>query len=384
MSDPSHLAGKASKAPLWFQNWIAPFAYGHVAVASFIVISGYCLQLSLFAGKPGTPGNGRIKSLPVFFWRRCRRILPPYYGCLAISTWVALNITSHIPGMPFAMYLPANSQTIWAHILLVHNWSLDWMYKINGVLWSIAIEFQLYIVFPLIIWSLAKFGRFITMGIAAAAAWVVLQDDPGALKLYPWYLPLFVMGIIAAHLVFRPNFLVQSTFIPRLVGLGCFVAGIYGIRHGWNLPATDVCIGAWVACLCHVGTIGKRSPVVRLFSLKPLVILGTFSYSLYLIHHPMQQMLYWYRPAWVVDEVTTMKYFLESLPVILIGAWLFSLVFERPFMSSRRKRVRNKSGRAVSIPLVTASAPVQSRREIWPSSPIPERSSDLTPTTEPI
>jgi peptidoglycan/LPS O-acetylase OafA/YrhL len=382
MSDPSKLAGRHSQAPLWFQNWIAPFAYGHLAVASFIVISGYCLQLSLFSN-----GNGRIKSIPVFFWRRAKRILPPYYGCLAISTWVALNITSKIHGMPFEMYLPANSETIWAHVLLIHNWSLAWMYKINGVLWSIAIEAQLYLLFPLFVASFAKFGRFLTLAMAVLAAWITLQDDPGALKLYTWFLPLFVTGMAAANLAFVPNILVRSTFLPRLVGLGCFVTLLYGIAHDWSLPATDACVGGWIAALCLSGTIGKPSPLVRLFALKPLVALGAFSYSLYLIHHPIQQLLYWYRPVWVVDEVTTMKYLLQSLPVILLGAWLFSLVFERPFIGHRNKKKAAKNPRTVTVPLVTAAATeseVEALRQIRNEHLAPELRSRATTNPEPI
>jgi peptidoglycan/LPS O-acetylase OafA/YrhL len=349
MSDPSKLSGVRTHAPIWFQNLIAPFAFGHLAVASFIVISGYCLQLSLFSS-----GNGRIKSIPNFLWRRAKRILPPYYGCLFISTWVAINVTSRIKGMPFEMYLPVNTPTILAHVFLIHNWSVGWMYKLNGVLWSIAIEAQLYLIFPLIVITLFKFGRWWTMLAATLAAVVVLQYDPGALKLYPWYLPLFVLGMTSAHLAFVPNFLVRSTVLPRLAGFTCFIAVINGISNGWNLPVTDACIGGWVACLCHSGTVGKPSFVVRLFSLRPLVALGAFSYSLYLIHHPIQQLLFWYRPGWANDEVGKLTYFMESLPVILLGAWLFSLVFERPFMSRRRKNSVNKGPRIVALPLVSA------------------------------
>jgi peptidoglycan/LPS O-acetylase OafA/YrhL len=355
MSDPSKLAGRKSTAPVWFQNWIYPFSFGHLAVASFIVISGFCLQLSLFS-QSGGKGDGRINSIPIFFWRRAKRILPPYYGCLAISTWVAINITTHIPGMPFEMYLPANSATIWAHVLLVHNWSLEWMYKINGVLWSIAIEAQLYVLFPFIVASIGKFGRLLTLAMAGMAAWCTLQDDPGALKLYTWYLPLFVTGMVSAHLAYKPNFLVRSTLLPRLAGVGSFAATCYAVKNNWSLPATDLCVGTWVACVCHVGTVGKPSPVVRLFSLWPLVALGTFSYSLYLMHHPIQQLLFWYRPRWVVDEVTTMKYLLERLPVILLGSWVFSLVFERPFMNrSKKKKPAPRGSKTVVAPLVTAS-----------------------------
>src|SRR5207253_7690819 len=53
MIDPSHLSGTKSTAPEWLQTLIHPFWYGHLAVAAFIVLSGYCLQTSLFGGRDG-------------------------------------------------------------------------------------------------------------------------------------------------------------------------------------------------------------------------------------------------------------------------------------------------------------------------------------------
>ncbi|HWD39171.1 MAG TPA: acyltransferase [Fimbriimonas sp.] len=362
MSDPSKLAGKASKAPLWFQQLIAPFGYGHLAVAAFIVISGFCLQLSLFSH-----GDGRVSSVKDFFVRRAKRILPAYYACLALSVLIALSVTVHLPGMPFQMYLPVTQQNVLYHVFLIHNYSPSMMYKVNGVLWSIALEAQLYVVFPLLVASLFRIGRWWTLVLASVAALSVLSLAPGALKLYPWFLPLFLIGMISAHLAYRPHKYLRNSLPARILGVAFLGMLVYSLSQNWTymvgnqswvLPATDVLMGCWVACLCHAGAVGRPSMIVRALSWKPLLALGGFSYSLYLIHHPIQQLMFWFKPAEVGGEVGNFVYLLATLPVILAAAWAFSLVFERPFMRRRVRPInRRKAFVPVSLPLQSAHDP---------------------------
>jgi peptidoglycan/LPS O-acetylase OafA/YrhL len=96
---------------------------------------------------------------------------------------------------------------------------------------------------------------------------------------------------------------------------------------------------------------------VRFLSSKPLLALGAFSYSLYLIHNPVQQVLYWLRPSGVVGPVPDFCYLVATLPLIVGCAWLFSLVFERPFLVKKVKYDRATEFVPVSLPLQTATAP---------------------------
>jgi peptidoglycan/LPS O-acetylase OafA/YrhL len=353
MSDPSYLAGKASTAPIWFQRLASPFAFGHLAVAAFIVISGFCLQLSLFGG-----GDGRIRSAKRFFVRRALRILPAYYGCLAASLLVALYVTPKLRGMPFELYIPATRENVLAHLFLVHNLSPAWMYKLNGVLWSISIEAQLYLLFPLIVAGFFRIGRWWTLSLASIAAAVVLFTVPEALKLYSWFLPLFALGMASAHLVYRPHPRIGlRAGIAKLLAGSAVVLCAIGLVRGWILPVSDVLCGIAVASLCYYGTIGRPTVTVRFLSSKVLVALGAFSYSLYLMHHPIQQVLFWLKPASVVGAAAIFAYLLATLPVILAGAWLFSLVFERPFLGKKLRRDPRTDFVPVCLPLCVASTP---------------------------
>src|SRR5208282_4850510 len=92
--------------------------------------------------------------------------------------------------------------------------------------------------------------------------------------------------------------------------------------------------------LCYAGSITRPSPTVRLLSTKPLLALGGFSYSLYLVHNPIQQVMYYFRPGFVDGEVGTFIYLVATIPVIIFAAWLFSVFLERPFMSKPAKARR--------------------------------------------
>ncbi len=358
MLDPSHLDGTRSRVPEWMQSVIHPFWYGHLAVAAFIVLSGYCLQTSLFGGR-----DGRIHKYGKFFARRAKRILPPYYATLIFSVIVSIYITSKQTGMPFSQYVPVTQDNVLAHVFLVHNFDPNWMYKLNGVLWSIAIEWQLYLAFPLLVFLLFKLGRFFYLAVTTAAAVAALFYLPNGLALYVWYLPLFALGMAASHLAYRPN--LRVGIVPRLAAylfVSASLACGYVCYAGYEKPICDACVGVAIASLVYLGTVAPWTPFTKLFAWKPIASLGFFSYSLYLMHHPIEQVLFVNRPDWArTPEMGGLYLMVVCLPIILVACKIFSLLFELPFMSTRKSRVpsQRELGTPVALPLLAASTFVQ-------------------------
>jgi len=309
------------------------FSLGHLAVAAFIVISGFCLELSLFANEVGI-----LRSVSRFYKRRAQRILPPYYACLAISIYVALTITVYQVGFPFSQYLPVDQTRILTHVFLIHNFSPDWMYKINGVLWSIAIEVQLYILFPIFVKSINKVGRILTLAGVGFVAYEFIIRVPQAQKMYIWYLPLFVAGIVSAHLAFKPTKIGRLPVVGSLFSIACLCGCAYSLSQDWPIFASDLFAGFAIAGICYALTGAARGPLYHLLVSRPVVFLGTMSYSLYLMHHPIAQVLYANRPKWVNGETSLFLYFIASLPIILVGCWGFYRLFEKPFMPKRQPK----------------------------------------------
>lgn len=328
LADPARLLGHADRAPVSLQALMRPFQFGHLAVASFIVLSGFCLELSLFSRTDGV-----VTSVGKFYKRRAWRILPAYYACLLFSIIVCQTVTAH--QVDLARFLPVTRENVLAHVFLIHNYSESWMYKINGVLWSIALEAQLYVLFPLLALSIVKFGKRWTLAGVVAFSLAVMQFIPRAPKLYPWFLPLFVLGMASAHLAFRPKR--GYSFKPAAGWLGVAV-GVWivwkSIAAGDPLAPGDAGMGIIVASICFLLTACEQGWLMRILSWRPLAGLGAFSYSLYLMHHPILQIVYALRK--VTGEGPILQYLLLiGLPVVLISTYLFSLVFERPFMPRR-------------------------------------------------
>ncbi|MBS1706833.1 MAG: acyltransferase [Armatimonadetes bacterium] len=338
MVDPNRSLWDLSKHPGWLAWITRPLWYGHLAVAAFIVISGFCLQMAVEA-RMDRAGNVDWKD---YFVRRCRRILPPYYACLAISLAVALLVTRHYPRMPFVQYVPVTQDNVLAHLFMVHNFRPDWMYKINGVLWSIAIEFQLYFAFPVLSLGMRKVG-FGTIFIASALASAALTLwIPGGTKLYFWFAGLFVLGMASARLAIRKPEWVHRGWPWIALALmygGWRLAWVKTGQYETALVSGDVVVGLSTAIALAYVLVAPNSFTSRVIGSKPLAWLGLFSYSLYLMHHPILQVIFVHRPRAVQTPGASFIYLgLIGLPIILGLCYAFFWIFERPFMTRARKK----------------------------------------------
>lgn len=317
-----------------FSLLAAPFWYGHLAVAAFITISGYCLQLALFGRS-----DGRFADFKSYIWRRARRILPPYYACLVLSILVCLAVTGKHSGMPWSQYLPLSAEALFSHALLLHNFSPDWMYKINGVLWSIAIEFQLYFAFPIFVALMWRWGNSALIAASTGCAALLLVAVPGGSKLYFWYIPLFCLGIVAARIA-------KTDSTKWLNGRSLLLGGVVFFGSaGWlssqykAMIAADACIAIAAASGMMLATCAPENRLTAFFGSRAIATLGAFSYSIYLMHHPLLQVAVHFQPAFISTPLRQAAYLLVLSPVILAILWQFYRVFERPFIGSGKRPV---------------------------------------------
>ena len=200
------MAQRALSLPeLWLANhWLK---VNHFAVAVFIVLSGYLLMLPVARSAEGQLQGGVMG----YIKRRARRILPPYYAALVLSLLVILAVPEmrHVSGTPWDWALPAfNAGSICSHALLVHNLSGKWIGTINTPLWSVAMEWQIYFVFGLLMLPLWR--RFGILSVLSAAFLVTAL--PYLLGVFhkfeatcPWYVLLFAMGMTGALINFSAD-----------------------------------------------------------------------------------------------------------------------------------------------------------------------------------
>lgn len=105
----------------------------------------------------------------------------------------------------------------------------------------------------------------------------------------------------------------------------------------------DGVVGLWTMCLLIMISVKKKGWVYNALSYKPLAFLGTFAYSVYLIHAPLLQVLWQY--VFVDLQENKMGMFvvlcLAGIPLIIAASYLFFLICERPFL--RRKTTASDS-----------------------------------------
>ena len=281
-----HFRGVIAMATLWLY-------YVHFAVDVFIVLSGYCLVIPVM--RSGALSGGAL----TFFKKRARRILPPFYAGLILS--IILDLLGHS--------LPSFSWKTFAVNTLLLQDLANARNNINVVFWSIALEWRIYFLFPAIIVMLQHFGRKTTLLVTAVAGYGialgchalhVLRDQQ---FFCPWYLFLFTLGVCAGSVVHDRQRPPTPEALRKSLALSAAVTGLPLAFLLWAYP-----IGNGHMAFVHRGpswtpswadsrprsssgsawTAGGSARTGRRASWRgALVLLGSFSYSAYLIHLPL-------------------------------------------------------------------------------------------------
>jgi peptidoglycan/LPS O-acetylase OafA/YrhL len=304
---------------------------GFVGVDVFFVISGYLITGILVRELE----RGGI-SLRDFYRRRVLRIFPALFAMLAVCAVVAW--ATMLPGefsafarSTFATALFSSNLFFWresgyfapaAHsIPLLHTWSL-------------AVEEQFYLFWPLILMALPRAARrwlpWLAVAIAAAsfaaAAWQLSRDPAGAFYLIharTWEL------MVGALLVWVPERVLASRALREavaLAGLAAILVAVKSYNQDTPFPGPAALLPvAGAAAILLAGRSGD-SVVGRLLSLRPLVFLGAISFSLYLWHWPVivfsQTVLY-------LEQTAAVRCAIVAVSVALaVVSWRF---VETPF-----------------------------------------------------
>jgi peptidoglycan/LPS O-acetylase OafA/YrhL len=322
--------GRAHHAPLW----AGCFIYGRFAVVVFIVLSGFSLALA-----PARHG-WRLDAVARFAQRRARRIMPPYWAALAFSlavAWLIVPQPGH--GVP-------DAKSVFVNGLLVQN--IVGAHSPNAAFWSIAVEAQLYLAFPLLLLMVRDWGAVAMVAIVALVVTAVgifgpwlPRVDTFVIQSPPDLAALFAVGVLAAGIV-RADSTRRSWPWPALAAAAAMPVVVIVWSQGsvWTLAHlywVDLALGPAVACLLVGLATGRPARLVHVLDARPLRGLGSFSYSLYLTHAPIVAIVCERVVAGRVAE--GVPAFLVSLALVLplaIGfAWGFATVFETPFRHRR-------------------------------------------------
>jgi peptidoglycan/LPS O-acetylase OafA/YrhL len=316
-------------------RWLGWLLFSHLAVVFFLVLSGFSLAV-------GPARNGwRLGGLGRYARRRAWRILPPYWAALAVSLLVAWAVT------PQPHSSSPTAGTVVVYGLLLQDLAVA--PTPNGTFWSIAVEVELYVVLPLLLVLRRRLGGAAVLALATLPVVALGLLVPGFAStspvdklsgLTPQLAPLFAVGVVGAGIAAAgPR--VRRLPWPWLAALAAapVLALIVGAGTVWTARHyfwVDLTIGPAMTLLLVAVTTGRPVPLVRLLDTRPVRELGTFSYSLYLVHLPVvvvvSRTLGRQVPAGLPAFAVTLA---VAVPAALLLARGFAAVFEIPFQRHR-------------------------------------------------
>ncbi|UVK50042.1 acyltransferase (plasmid) [Mesorhizobium sp. AR02] len=276
-----------------FHFGISAIPGGFTGVDIFFVISGYLITGSLLDDLE----RGEF-SIVSFYWRRARRILPALIFVTLLTCIAALFILLPSDLHEFSLSVIAAS-TFWSNI---YFWKTSNYFSIDAELrpllhtWSLSVEEQYYIFAPILMFLIYRYfakrwltallpiivGSFV---LAVMATWLAPSAGFYLLPTRVWELMLGAVLMLKRPPPLNNRFLMEMV---GLAGFGLLAIGFFAISESDPFPGYNAlypCIGT--ALLIYVGQNSPSTIASRILEVRPLVLIGLISYSLYLVHWPI-------------------------------------------------------------------------------------------------
>lgn len=330
---------------------------GFVGVDIFFVISGYLITAILYNEiQAGTFTLGR------FYERRIRRLYP----ALTLVTFICI---------PFAwlLMLPSDFQQFLHSVAAIQVFASNFLFwsqmdyfsnaaELTPLLhtWSLAVEEQFYVIFPLLLLALKPvrkhalillIGAGLIASLLLAELWSTRYEDANffLLPTRAWEL---LTGSLLALTVHRISS-VPRAFAEVLSWSGIALIVIANVAFHGGTPFPGFLALLPVGGTALVIAFAQRgTTVARVLSLKPMIFIGLVSYSAYLWHQP----LFAFARIRFPDTLTSGNY-VGLIAVTFILAYLSWRFVENPFRERRRfPRSKLFKGAVVSSGLLFVSA----------------------------
>lgn len=352
----------ALSVTLWHYQHFAPSTYpfadaliffykfGHIAVDFFFLLSGF-----IFFRKYAQDIQAGAVAAREFFWLRVSRLYPLHVGTLLLVT--LLQLPFWVVDHGTFIYANYNVLHFVLNLLMLQYGWLEAGYSFNGPSWSLSIESVLYLLFfwvasraqtparlAFVSGALALFG-LVVIHSPVRSTWPLLTFD------FARGLSAFFIGGLLYRAVASDWLASLERERPRqlqLIGVGALVLG------AWIIALSINALRGHAQAIALLGDAHLVYPLVafpmltlaalycpglrQLLALPPLAFLGTISYSLYLIHFPLQLAF----KLWSRFQAP-----LDFAPPSMLAAYLIALValsyvvyrfFEKPMMLWMRRR----------------------------------------------
>jgi peptidoglycan/LPS O-acetylase OafA/YrhL len=334
---------------------ITSFAFGFAGVDIFFVLSGFLIT-SLLVGEWAR--TGRI-SLPQFYLRRALRLLPALVAFLLV-------LLAFIPFQPAGQQRPL-LQAAGLSALFLGNIAktVGWTFPLPH-LWSLGMEEQFYLVWPLTLLVLLRLRvrRDVVLAVAVGgavavvAARVALAASGSASSFTLFYSPLHSDGLLvgcALGLAYAWRRVPSPKALRRFLGPAVVAAAavflVVSVKGApyvpWGMTVGLGMIALASAVLVYAAIDERPVLPLRFLVWRPVTYLGEISYALYLWHFPV---LY----LWPTNQLAVPG---RVAVALVLAAASYHLV-ETPFLRRKPRHTPDPGERDAALgPIVVAPAP---------------------------
>ena len=331
------------------QILLFPFSLGQAGVPIFFVISGFCIHLSFHQ-------HGQKWGL--FFIRRFFRIYPTYFAALILFCLLVLNQQS------WSLALHADFwKQFFTHLLLIHNFSETTFKFINPSFWSLAVEVQLYLVYPFLLLAVSKHGWRKTMVVLGGMQILINAGDflaesaglnGGFWGTVSWLLSGSIFGYWFSWAMgaWIADAFIKNERLPFSAVSGRWMLALAGaaylvrpLSHFWFLIFS---LAAASFISRSLAGQGRRIPGLASYG---LLKIGVWSYSIYLLHQPLMEVygfvLNSFLPAAYRHGLMAFCLLMTISMVVIVLSVLWYELFELPSIAFGKRIIDRATGKMV-------------------------------------
>ena len=330
-----------------------PFKGGFIGVDIFFVISGYLIT-SIILKELVTTGSFSFKH---FYERRIRRILPALLFVMLVSlpfAWMYLLPSSFVDFSKSILYSLGFSSNFYFHYSGQQYGAESGLLKPFLHTWSLSVEEQFYILFPIVLLITFKYFKKHLLTILVIGLIISLQMADWGSKNYPsasfYFLHARMWELLAGSILAYFEITLGHRSKNKILNLILPTIGLFLIGHSilffndktfhpsfYTLsPIIGVCLIIWFS--------SKNELITKILSTKLFVGVGLISYSLYLWHYPI------FAFARIKDNTPSEYDKFEWVVLSIILSLISYFFIERPFRNNK-----NKSKFIISLILISIS-----------------------------
>lgn len=333
-SDIDGLRAIAVSIVIFFHFGIPGFSGGFIGVDVFFVLSGYLI---------GSIIVRQLKedkfSLTQFYFRRIRRLFPVFVVVILVTTIAAYLIMLPSDFKEFGQSVIASSVYLSNILFYLEAGYFDTASHLKPLLhtWSLSVEEQFYIIFPILAWCIYRLNKswllpiflFLTILSLIAAQWYLPKDTSAVFYLYPFRAWEMFLGVCLASYTIPQIRSAKGNSLLALLGFAMIlIPGLFYTKSTAfpGLSALIPCLGT-----CILLYTGRSTSFTDIVLTNPVsVFLGKISYSLYLWHWPIF-VLYMYDKG---DQPQALDIVLMTTLTLLsaLASWKY---IETPFRQGR-------------------------------------------------